>query len=412
MGVVNAEAKLSYVTVQTAGTGKSVKSATDMAISEAIAQIHGKSIDSQQLMIETEASVSQGDQEQYSSSSAYGNQIATRTKGTVSSYKILSQHEDENGLWHVSVSSQVAKYNVGSRASRKRIALLQAKTKESAFTVASEKFSGAALSNIVTTELSNFLVQSRKFAILDRQNEAAIKKELAIATSDDTSIDEMARLGNKLVADYVLISSIEDITFNKIQKKSRLSDRTFYVGNGSLKLGFRLVDSATGEIVFANTVAPTITMDDLSQSNGLSTGQAAVNRLSMLASKEISKLILDQVFPVAVVKVSGDHLILSQGGNSLKEAQRYSLYLLGDKIIDPYTKESLGREEKPIGVIEITRVTPKQSYASVISKSVNLNEVFKPKRLVLREQIRSSASKDIEPILLRKANNKQVDDEW
>ena len=57
---------------------------------------------------------------------------------------------------------------------------------------------------------------------------------------------------------------------------------------------------------------------------------------------------------------------LNMGGEKIARGQRFSVYSLGEELIDPYTGESLGAEEEEIGVIEIVDVKPKFSTARMI----------------------------------------------
>ena len=78
-------------------------------------------------------------------------------------------------------------------------------------------------------------------------------------------------------------------------------------------------------------------------------------------------------------------MVLGQGGETIKKGQRMQLILRGEKVIDSYTRESLGRSEEVIGEIEITGVTSKQSYGKVISSAKeDLESLFKPKMMLVR----------------------------
>ncbi len=44
----------------------------------------------------------------------------------------------------------------------------------------------------------------------------------------------------------------------------------------------------------------------------------------------------------------------------------FNAYALGEELIDPDTKESLGREEVKVGKVRITQVNPKTSTAEIL----------------------------------------------
>jgi len=87
----------------------------------------------------------------------------------------------------------------------------------------------------------------------------------------------------------------------------------------------------------------------------------------------------------------------------------------GDKMIDSYTKESLGRMEKIIGQVKITNVTSKISYGKIIKSSIdNIESIFKPKTFIIRSKPQLEKKNDIkiQNEKKRKEKNKKVDDLW
>ena len=105
---------------------------------------------------------------------------------------------------------------------------------------------------------------------------------------------------------------------------------------------------------------------------------------SYIGAKKIGQNVLNAIFPVLVESLKGNYVVLGQGGETIKKGQRMQLILRGEKVIDSYTKESLGRSEEVIGEIEITGVTSKQSYGKVISSTKeDLESLFKPKMIRL-----------------------------
>ena len=84
-------------------------------------------------------------------------------------------------------------------------------------------------------------------------------------------------------------------------------------------------------------------------------------------------------------KIDGKKVVIGTGGDVIKVGDQYRLIQYGQKIIDSYTKESLGKKEKIIGMVEITEVTPKMSYAKILDTSVkDLDSIFKPKGFIIR----------------------------
>ena len=51
------------------------------------------------------------------------------------------------------------------------------------------------------------------------------------------------------------------------------------------------------------------------------------------------------------------------------------MYSLGQTVIDPYTKEVVGKEEIMTAKAEVTRVTPKMSYLKLVSGSAKAGDI-------------------------------------
>ena len=125
--------------------------------------------------------------------------------------------------------------------------------------------------------------------------------------------------------------------------------------------------------------------------------------------------ILNAIFPILVESIKGKVVVLGQGGESVRRGQQMQLILRGDKIIDSYTKESLGRSEEVIGTIKITSVTPKQAYGNIIdSTKDNLEELFKPKMMLVRP-LTDELNKEKQKIKIkekRAEQKKKFDEDW
>ena len=104
----------------------------------------------------------------------------------------------------------------------------------------------------------------------------------------------------------------------------------------------------------------------------------------MPVADEVCEKVLSAIYPLIVVQVNGDRLVLGQGGDGIKEGSRYNVYRYGERMVDPYNGEFLGRNEIYCAEIEVERVLPKQSYAKVVQSDVDLSSVFAPKTLVCR----------------------------
>jgi hypothetical protein len=115
-----------------------------------------------------------------------------------------------------------------------------------------------------------------------------------------------------------------------------------------------------------------------------------------------------------VTAVNDKSITLNQGGDLIKKGAVYEVFKRGEKIYDPYTKESLGRDEHLIGTLKITRVNPKFSKAQWLDGNIDeLTQSFKVGKFVIRKKYAAAnnnadvnTKKNIDNI------NKEISKEW
>ena len=111
-------------------------------------------------------------------------------------------------------------------------------------------------------------------------------------------------------------------------------------------------------------------------------------------SSRIGGVIVTEIFPVTVVSLDGDQVVLSQGGGSLQVGQRWRAVALGQELKDPQTGRSLGRNETPVGVVRIDRVSGKTSYGTFEDGAPNLTgQAFKAGNIELRQMAQAKTEK-------------------
>lgn len=402
-----ASADIKFVQTETQGSGLTLSEAINNALLEAISQVNGKSLKGQSILQTTEISATDGENSAYLSSEAYAKKIEERTQGSVKDYRLVSKMETDAG-WSATVNARIAKFILSASASRKSIAIFPVRFSQSSYRILGNRVAEDRIAERLDQELTNYLTQTRKFAILDRQYVRETAREKQMIQDGKTPVEDMARLGQQLAADFVLVGTLQGLGYENIVKKSRASDRTYTTGFGRAELAFRVIDVATQQIAVSDTL--TVSTDKAARS-----AQSALVSLIDPLSRKISDRIHEQIYPVLVVNVVGDQLVLGQGGDSLVAGERYEIFKYGKKTFDPYTGEFLGWTEEPVGIVEIDRVTPKQGYASVVTSTEDLAQNFDVRKYVLRGKVnqpRSNAKAEVRKVKERKRNDLGNDDDW
>ena len=404
-------ANTEIVKVEVEGMGESLQSAIDRGLTEAMGRVNGRSIESEILSKTSETVNIKNQTEEYLSSSKYQDEIKSKTKGVVNSYSVLSSEKLDNNIYKALLSVSIVKFKPSKSSKRKRIAVLDLRYRDGCCRVGSTQVNGAAVSQELTAAISSYLVQSRKFTVLDRAYESQTNQEQDKLKSDDVPITELAKIGQELVADYVLVGTLNNLFLKEQTRQLKTADRAITTIAGNAAISYRIIDVPTGQIKFSQTFNKNLSGEVKSISNP---AQGALDTVSAL-SDDIGLKILEHVYPFVVEKIQGKAVVIGTGGDVFNVGERYRLIQYGKKIVDSYTKESLGRKENIIGMIEITEVTPKMTYGKILNSSIkDLESQFKPKSFIIRSLPDSMKKKDNKKKQedMRKKIEEDFDENW
>jgi hypothetical protein len=393
------------VDVNVKGEGSSYQEALNNALLEVIGQIHGKSIESEKMTRFLEASSTTNQSEEYYSSEEYLSVVKEKTKGVVSSYKVLHA-DDSSGRWILDVAAQVGKYKKSKSANRKRIVITPSKVGRKDFSILDENIDAQEVAEKMDQSISDSLVQTRKFSVLDRKNNAAVNGELALAVSGNAATEEASRIGQSLVSDFVLVGVLDRAQYSTTTTKMRTSDRAYTTGSGSASYSYSFIEVATSQIFFSDTVKVSISHNDISKASRNSPTVVTEEIITAL-SKKMVKVLVDQIYPLAIVSKNNAEVILSEGGKRLSVGDSYKVYKRGAKIYDPYTKEFSGYEEFYCCTVKVNRVGPKQSYGAIVAGEEAVPDSVPARIFILREKLANTKTK-----LDKQKKTSQHDNDW
>jgi galactitol-specific phosphotransferase system IIB component len=199
--------------------------------------------------------------------------------------------------------------------------------------------------------------------------------ELNLIQESNFAVEEMARLGNKLGTDYIIVGTVDDVIDKRWTQTMKTTGKKFTMYKFGAQISFRIIDVATGQVKFSDTYSQS------RKSQGKGADYMAYARK---AADAVGQKIINAIYPIVVASVRGKTVYLAQGGNTLKAGQKMELIQYGEPIIDPYTKESLGKEEIQIGMVRVTDVQAKLARAEIITSSIDLAAEFAPKSFIVR----------------------------
>ena len=302
-------------------------------------------------------------------SQKYLKELIDETKGGIKSYKIINKEINANG-WHlIEVSAEVAFFNLPKEAMRVRMA---------AFPFRLYEIEGdyGRFQRLLDQNINDYFVQTKKFTMLDRSFIEDVAKEQQIILDGKAPAIEMAKIGNEISADFILVGSVENFNINEKVTKILSSDQEIRRNEASIYMSYRLVDVATKQINYSNTIQYKI---QLSQ-NSEKPDTEIISKISKILGEEI----LFSIYPVLVEKVVNGEIYLGQGGSQFTKGEKYEIFQKGEKIIDSYTNEVIGNVETSIGLIEIVSVSSGYTKAKMFSEENNLPKTIHQGKYIVR----------------------------
>lgn len=353
---LNAKVVTTSTTKQAQGEGYGVtcEQAVGKALADAISRMYGGSL-SQSTNFKTKSTKDKNGQNLEKS---FNDEIRRATKGSFDSYEVVSKTQTNDGFNVKVVIKKTAttkKYQApGLSADNRRSITVFDSTPDAA-----KRGIGSALQQKIISDL----LQSRKFNVLDRDSSGYYEMEKALIKSGDAASDEVYKLKNVLATDYILLFSISGLEGK--QKTSNLTGKS--KTEIEVVVDYRVLLFATRQIKFSNTLSMKVNLKD----NSLSVNEAALKQIA----NRIAGDILNAIYPLKVASVENNEVIFSQ---SLNQGDVYECFALGKAIKDAYTKENTGRVESKTANIEITRTSPKLSYAKITEGSVKVGDICRP----------------------------------
>lgn len=357
---------------EVAGRGDTREAAVLDALIEAVRQVNGVSVSSKRQIdrvVEEKITEFQSAFEQhYNSKSQTQEQIEVVSKGLVKEYAITDEQRADDG-WRVRVEAHVFVYTPaeGGRDGKATFAVVPMRASHAAYRVRDAEVPAAEYTRRLAQGVTTHLTQSRRFTVLEREYLDETLGEQKLLELHEAPIQEQAKAGQLLGADYLLVGTLEDLSVSEQTGVVRLTGYRYTEYTGRVDLHFRVIDTATGKVHWADRVRLTLPnavyQDLIAIDEGLELDEPLIEQ----AADEVVTRTIDAIHPIKVAKVKDDgSVILNQGGTRVAVGERLSVGTWGELIVDPDTGKYLQPDEEIVAVIEVTRVLPKITYAKVV----------------------------------------------
>jgi curli biogenesis system outer membrane secretion channel CsgG len=247
-----------------------------------------------------------------------------------------------------------------------------------------------ALDRGMADQLTEALVQSEKFVVLERQTLGDVLAEQDLAASGRAAKSKTAQKGKIIPVQILVTGAITEFEHSSAGGTGGFKIGKFKLGGkgGAAHVGLiiRLIDTTTGQVLDSQRVEGkaksgglgfATTINDVSFGSsgfkktplGKATQQAIDKAVALIISK------MEGVpFQGKIVSVKGDKIYLNVGGrNGVQSGETFVVYRPGEIIVDSGSGEILGSEEEQIGIVRISQIKEKYSTAIKVQGKEILN---------------------------------------
>ena len=385
--------RIEHVQVTTQGIGATPDAAVQAALRLAIQEVNGESIDAGSIAVKFGLDVASGQTEESLRGSAFAEEIATKSKGTISNFKLVSITDPTaNGQpYKANVEASIAKFAAPADSKKIKIVISPLHIPANEFNIGGATVAASKIADEIRQRLIDALTASGRFSVLDRDFAPEVQSELDLVASGQTRSDELAKLSQTLSADIVWVGTINDFGYHRSARHLQMSDRDLVSYSGGWSVSQRILNVSTRQIVLSNTLQDKLpATEPTTMDHGVDGAQLAAKMESEVVDRTVSA-ILSQTFPLVVVSKDGTNVTLSQGGQAVKAGASYAIVYMGKELKDPQTGESLGRTETPCCDVVIDRVSSKLAYGHLENVKIALDSVD-PVGLQVRDELNPEAT--------------------
>jgi curli biogenesis system outer membrane secretion channel CsgG len=236
------------------------------------------------------------------------------------------------------------------------------------------------IGNGMADQLTDALVQSGQFVVLERQTLGDVISEQDLAASGRTTKSRSARTGKLTSAQILIKGAVTEYSQASSGSDTGVSVMGVRIGGAKKEahvgLIIRLIDTTTGEVLVSKRVEGKAKAGSFGLGiniKGVGFGTKGFKKTPLgkatqiaidNAVEAIAEGLRNVPYQGRVILVKGNNIYLSAGrrtGASVGDV--FTVYSRGEELIDPDTGEMLGSEEEKLGKVKIFSVKEKFSKA-------------------------------------------------
>jgi curli biogenesis system outer membrane secretion channel CsgG len=385
--------KLGTETTTAQGFGASAGEAVAEAMKLALLHVNGASVQSSTVSAKYGLDVTLNQDSASLRANSFADVVATRSGGVIQNLKVLELKEPSatNKQFAAKIEAKIAKFTPSADMNKIKVVIGKIQFDRATIPMGDRQLDARDVASVLKQRISDALVQTGRFAILDREESSDIDAELDMIRSGDAPSAEQAKLSQAATADIIWSAKISSLGYNRHARRLNTSDRELVSYSGGWAMTEKLVNIATRQVMGSSALqgsAPSTEPTTLSR--GVDSDRIYQDMTNDIAAQVVAS-VLNRTFPITVVSREGTGVVLSQGGKALKEGGRYQVWTMGKEIKDPQTGQSLGRMESKCCEVVVARVTPNLSYGHLENVTAAL-DTLPHAALQVREALKSTSA--------------------
>lgn len=248
---------------------------------------------------------------------------------------------------------------------------------------------GSGMADMLTTAL----VKSGKFMVIERQQLEKVMQEQAMGQTGAVTAQSAAQVGKLLGVELMVMGSVNEFGEKESKVGGSVGGKLGGRFGGLNRVGvetktarvgtdIRLVNTTTGEIIAAEGIAEEETKkgldvgtNDFSFSNDAGWDNTLAGKATRKVVNKVIELVTASMAKVPwagkIIAINADKSVMIKPGSlgGVKLGDVFTVYSVGEDVVDPETGLSLGAEESKSGTIEVIDVKDQFAKAKVVSGS-------------------------------------------
>jgi curli biogenesis system outer membrane secretion channel CsgG len=249
---------------------------------------------------------------------------------------------------------------------------------------------GPAVRNHIDTAFAEDSQLSERFSVVEREKLALIMKEQGLGAAGALDPKTAAQVGKMLGIKYIITGAVDSFSINNTKAGiggigGALGGLGGNMVQANAVISLRIIDTTTAERLVSVSADGEVKKGGAAyRGTGMSrdaewgiASEAAEKASKALVKKFVSGNYVSKlstgapaVLEAKIIKVDGQRAWINMGGSSgVKVGDRFTIFKIGEELIDPDSGAKLGATEEKIGTAEVVESQEKFAVVTVTGKA-------------------------------------------